>query len=84
MLELFTAFKVIETFSQNKTKEGFNFNENRNTVTSTKEEKKFIKKCPDSVCRGFLSSAWKCGICNEFFCPDCHVKKNSRIDEEHI
>ena len=67
-----------------KTKEGFNFNENRNTVTSTKEEKKFIKKCPDSVCRGFLSSAWKCGICNEFFCPDCHVKKNSRIDEEHI
>jgi hypothetical protein len=64
---------------------GLDFNANRVvTATVVKEEKKFIKKCPDSECRGFLSTAWKCGICSEFFCPDCHAKKNSKTDEEHV
>ena len=47
-----------------------------------REIQKFIKKCPDSDCRGFLSSAWKCGICTNFFCKDCHAKKRSH-DEYH-
>lgn len=52
-----------------------------------KEEKRvmnFVKKCPDNNCRGFLSSAWKCGICEEYYCSDCHKKKNGRNDDEHI
>jgi len=64
---------------------GFNFNRNHGLDEHVvNEEKKFIKKCPDSECRGFLSTAWKCGICSEFFCPDCHVKKNSKTDKEHV
>lgn len=52
-----------------------------------KEEKRimnFVKKCPDNNCRGFLSSSWKCGICEEYYCSDCHKKKNGRNDEEHV
>ena len=50
----------------------------------TKRELTFIKKCPSTDCRGFLSSAWKCGICNDFFCLDCHARKESRNDEDHV
>ena len=43
--------------------------------TTNPDRAKFIKACPDERCRGFLSSQWKCGICNNFFCPDCHENK---------
>lgn len=36
---------------------------------------RFVKKCPNGECRGFLSTAWKCGLCGDFFCTDCHKKK---------
>jgi len=51
-----------------------------------KKEKvaRFIKKCPNNDCRGFLSTAWKCGLCADFFCSDCHVKKNGARDENHV
>ena len=71
-----------------KVKHGIVFNRNaaaeQSQAVQKKPEKVFIKKCPDSNCRGFLSSAWKCGICAEFFCADCHIKKDSRKDEEHV
>ena len=50
----------------------------------TKVVKKFIQACPVERCRGFLSTAWKCGICNSFICPDCHVVKQDRQDSDHI
>jgi len=54
------------------------------TEKIVKKEVGFLKKCPDSNCRGFLSSAWKCGLCEEFFCYMCHAKKKCRDDTEHI
>lgn len=48
------------------------------------DDKKFVKACPGNDCRGFLSSAYKCGICEKFFCPDCEVEKASRNDEDHV
>ena len=48
------------------------------------EHKTFIKNCPVSDCRGYLSSQWKCGICDVYVCKDCHVIKNKRDDEEHV
>jgi len=51
--------------------------------TVEKEEKKYTRPCPDDKCRGFLSSAYKCGMCEKYFCSDCHVLKNSRDDKEH-
>jgi hypothetical protein len=40
------------------------------------QHKQFIKKCLDDSCRGFLSTQWKCGICECSFCVDCHGKKD--------
>ena len=48
------------------------------------KEKKYTRPCPDSECRGFLSSAYKCGTCEKYFCSDCHVLKNNRDDKDHI
>ena len=36
------------------------------------EKKQFIMPCPDEGCRGFLSTAYKCGACSKFTCPKCH------------
>ena len=48
-----------------------------------KDSSVFIKKCPDEHCRGFLSSAWKCGICSKWACPECHEIKGENRDSEH-
>lgn len=49
-----------------------------------KEVRQFIMKCPSEGCRGFLSSAWKCGTCQKFFCADCHAEKAGQKDETHV
>ena len=54
------------------------------TGRSTEAPRQFVMKCPGEECRGFLSSAWKCGTCQKSFCPDCHARKQSHKDEEHV
>jgi ribosomal protein S27AE len=53
---------------------------------SNNEQKKakarFVRACPIEECRGFLSTAWKCGLCNVHTCSKCHVPKINK-DEEH-
>lgn len=51
---------------------------------STEKTKTFIKACPRNECRGFLSTSWKCGTCNEYACAECHEPKNSRDDPDHV
>jgi hypothetical protein len=41
------------------------------------------RKCPDLDCRGYLSSQWKCELCEKWTCPDCHVIKGNSRDSEH-
>jgi hypothetical protein len=42
-------------------------------AVKTKEEaRKFTRACPADACRGFLSTQWKCGLCEMWTCPDCH------------
>jgi len=49
-----------------------------------KEEKaQFVRQCPANGCRGFLSTQWKCGICEQWSCPDCHELKGPNRDCEH-
>ena len=47
------------------------------------EKRKFVRACPASDCRGFLSTAWKCGLCEVWVCPDCHEIKGHERDAEH-
>ena len=45
--------------------------------------KTFVRACPDEDCRGFLSAQWKCGVCDKWTCPDCHLVKGLVKDCEH-
>lgn len=45
--------------------------------------RQFVRACPFADCRGFLSSAWKCGICDNWTCPDCHEVKGTDREAPH-
>ena len=47
------------------------------------EKRQFVRACPVDECRGFLSSAWKCGMCDNWTCPDCHEVKGKEKDGPH-
>ena len=40
----------------------------------------FRLPCPDNCCKGFVSSSWKCSLCEKKFCKDCH-KESSLLHE---
>lgn len=48
------------------------------------ERAQFVRQCPATGCRGFLSSQWKCGICEQWTCPECHELKGPTRDCDHI
>ena len=41
------------------------------------ERRVFTMPCPATECRGFLSSAYKCGICDIYVCPHCREIKGA-------
>jgi len=47
-------------------------------------KRKFIHKCQKEGCRGFLSSQWKCGVCEEWTCKDCLEVIGPDKNVEHI
>lgn len=53
------------------------------TQTRPSERVEFVRACPDADCRGFLSTQWKCGLCEKWSCPDCHEIKGMHRDEPH-
>jgi hypothetical protein len=46
------------------------------------EKKKFIRACPVTDCKGFLSTKWVCGLCDSKVCNKCHEVKCE--SEEHV
>ena len=44
--------------------------------------KVFVRKCPCEGCRGFLSTQWKCGVCEKRICPECNEEKPTGV--EHV
>jgi len=50
----------------------------------TKEDRRvFVMPCPAPECRGFLSTAYKCGVCDIYSCPECHETKGLDRDAAH-
>ena len=48
-------------------------------------KKKFIMPCSVDDCRGFLSSSYKCEICDMYTCPDCLVCiGENRTNNDHV
>jgi ribosomal protein S27AE len=44
------------------------------------DRKTFVRKCPNTDCRGFLSTQWKCNLCSYRTCKECLV---CMVDDEH-
>ncbi len=53
-----------------------------NTKSAT-ERKAFVRRCTFTGCNGFLSTAWKCGLCENFSCSECLAVKGKDRDAEH-
>jgi len=51
--------------------------------TGSTPRAEFVRNCPETDCRGFLSSQWKCGICSKWTCPTCHEVKGLDRTVEH-
>lgn len=47
------------------------------------EQQKFVRKCPHTDCKGYLSTAWKCGLCDNYTCRDCYSTKGQERDAAH-
>ena len=47
------------------------------------ERKRFIRRCTHDDCKGFLSSAWKCGMCEWYSCSKCFMVKGDKHDSPH-
>jgi hypothetical protein len=43
------------------------------STTAAKEKQAFTRKCTATDCKGWLTSAWRCGLCENYTCPDCFV-----------
>lgn len=48
-----------------------------------KEHRQFVRPCIYKDCRGFLSTRWKCGLCERWVCSLCHEPKERENDTEH-
>ena len=80
-----------EALKQNKeerTRLQNEINENHQSIAAleekftVKERKEFIRACPASDCRGFLSTQWMCGLCHVKVCSKCHEIKTDQ--ETHV
>jgi hypothetical protein len=47
------------------------------------EKKRFIRRCTRTGCQGFLSTAWKCGICEWYSCSKCFITRGEQHDTPH-
>lgn len=61
----------------------YEIEQKRYNKSTHKERQQFIRKCPKEDCRGFLSTQWKCGLCENFTCPDCNELIGPTRSEEH-
>lgn len=52
-------------------------------ISSHASRRQFVRACPRSECKGFLSTAWKCGLCEYWACPTCHEVKGLDKDAPH-
>jgi hypothetical protein len=46
------------------------------------EKKVFFMRCTTTDCNGMLSSQYKCGICDEYTCADCHAHIGEYANKE--
>lgn len=50
---------------------------------SKNEKRQFIHRCPTEDCKGFLSTAWKCNVCENWACSKCFEGLGPSKDPNH-
>jgi hypothetical protein len=60
-----------------------NIHQTQHVEEKEEEKKKFVRRCTRDGCKGFLSTAWKCGICEWYSCSKCFAVKGQTHDVEH-
>lgn len=75
--QLFRLTSAQRRIAYNNHIEGANPEEIAYTLAQA-PKRQFIRACPIETCRGFLSTQWKCGLCETHTCPTCHVPKTEQ------
>ena len=71
-LEIKNMNKQLKSLRNQKAVHNSNMINIRNGIDNNQSERrKFIMSCPHDGCRGFLSSQYKCELCEMFTCPHC-------------
>ena len=78
--ENFQVNRVLNGYEE-ETDEKVLDNLNINLPTEDKQKAQFIKPCPVNECRGFLSTRWKCDVCETYVCKDCLAIKKQEDDD---
>jgi len=60
---------------ENRVLEALSTRQQSQTSDETRVRREFIHACPTAGCKGFLSTQWKCGLCNKYTCKECHCTK---------
>jgi len=92
LLALETQLRMVRRKYINNQQKIIHWNDNHDLTyqqTEAEEQRqrdapKFVRACPANDCRGFLSSQWKCGLCNVKVCKECHEIKDETDEDAHI
>lgn len=60
------------------------YSSNNSGGVEIKREMVFIRACGHADCRGYLSSQWKCALCNNYTCKDCMEVIGLKKECDHV
>lgn len=84
--ELKKNIKAIDDEIQNLLRKRIQLKRQYEDARTANPKREFIRPCPASDCRGFLSTSWKCGLCEQYACSNCFEPKgeNHECREECV
>lgn len=82
------AINLMNVFERNELDRAYvraqnQYNGNIEGTAQVGEAREFIQRCPSEGCRGYLSTAYKCGVCSKFTCAECLAVKGDSRDVAH-
>lgn len=57
---------------------------NKPLPTHQYQRAKFVKKCTNADCNGYLSTRWKCSTCNVYTCSKCQLIHEGECKQEDL
>lgn len=78
-----TVQTIHDNYRDNEDDENGNTGAVAAAAAEEEEKKRFIRRCIRDGCQGFLSQAWKCGMCEWYSCHKCFAVKGPVHDSPH-